>query len=88
MHLAEKDLGLVKFTLTPEMSLELIKFNKLKHELLELKELYNLDKNKDLLLRINKIERDLDKSRSNFIKEFRIINKKEIEEYRELKDQI
>lgn len=88
MHFAEKNLELVKFTLTSNMSLELIKFNKLKKELLDLKELYNLDKNKKLLLKINQLEHDLSESRNKFIKEFRIINKKEIEEYLQIKDQI
>ena len=82
-----KELELVKFNLTKEMSLELIKFNKLKKKLYELKKLYNLDKNVELLLQINKIERDLIKTRNKFIKEFRVNNQEEIIRYLELKDQ-
>ena len=53
-----KDLELVKFNLTPSMSFELIKFNELKKELNKLKELYNLDKNEELLLKIKDNEND------------------------------
>ena len=82
-----KSLELVKFNLTPKMSLELIRFNNLKKELYKLKELYNLDKNEELLLRIERTEKDLKKSRNRFIKEFRINNSDEIIEYLSLKDQ-
>ena len=83
----KKDLELVRFNLTSSMSLELIKFNKLKKELNNLKELYNLDKNEKLLLQIKEIEKELVKCRNTFIKEFRINNKQEINEYLEIKDQ-
>ena len=82
-----KKLESVKFNLTEVMSLELIKFNKLKKELFKLKKLYNLDKNKELLLQIKKIEKQMDKCRTAFIKEFRINNKDEIIKYLKLKDQ-
>ena len=83
----KKTLDLVRFNLTNEMSLELIKFNKLKKELYEKKELYNLDKNEITLLQIQKLEKDLIKSRNNFIKEFRLSNKEEIIKYFNIKDQ-
>lgn len=82
----KKDLNLVKFNLTPEMSLELIKFNELKKELNKLKELYNLDKSDDLLLQIQEKEKKLNDSRENFIKEFRINNREEIMNYLKIKD--
>ena len=82
-----KKLESVKFNLTQEMSLELIKFNKLKKELNNLKELYNLDKNEKLLLQIKNIENELKICRNKFIKEFRINNHNEIIKYLELKDQ-
>lgn len=83
----QKELELVKFTLTPSMISELIKFNKLKKELLETKELYNLDKNEELLLKIKNLEYDLDISRDKFITDFRLNNKRQIEEYLKIKDQ-
>lgn len=83
----QEKVELVKFTLTPNMSLELIKFNKLKKQLFEIKKLYNLDKKEELLLKIEQLELELASSRDKFIKEFRIVNTKEIEEYLKIKDQ-
>lgn len=84
----KKDLELVNFNLTPSMSFELIKFNKLKKELNELKELYNLDKNEKLLLKINKVEKELINCRNTFIREFRLNNQEEITKYLQIKDQL
>ena len=75
----KKDLELVKFNLTQSMSLELIKFNKLKKELNKLKELYNLDKNEELLLKITNIENELIICRNTFIEE--------ITKYLQIRDQ-
>lgn len=83
----KKDLELVKFNLTQSMSLELIKFNKLKKELNKLKELYNLDKNEELLLKIKNIQNKLIKCRNAFIKEFRLNNQEEITKYLQIRDQ-
>ena len=83
----KNDLELVKFNLTPSMSLELIKFNKLKKELNELKKLYNLDKNEELLIKIKNIEDQLIKCRNTFIREFRLNNQEEIIKYSQIKDQ-
>ena len=83
----KKDLELVKFNLTPSMSFELIKFNELKKELNKIKELYNLDKNEELLLKINDIESQLAKCRKTFIREFRLNNQDEITTYLQIKDQ-
>lgn len=83
----KKDLELVKFNLTPSMSLELIKFNNLKKELNKIKELYNLDKNEELLLKIKDIENELIKCRNTFIREFRLNNQDEITKYLQIKDQ-
>ena len=83
----KKDLELVKFNLTPSMSFELIKFNALKKELNNLKELYNLDENEELLLKIKNIEEELIKCRNTFIREFRLNNQEEIIKYLEIKDQ-
>lgn len=84
----KKDLELVKFNLTPSMSFELIKFNNLKKELNKLKELYNLDKNEELLLKIKDIENELIACRNTFIREFRLNNQDEITRYLQIKDQI
>lgn len=83
----KKDLELVKFNLTPSMSIELIKFNNLKKELNKLKELYNLDKNEELLLKIKNIQNKLIKCRNAFIKEFRLNNQEEITKYLQIRDQ-
>ena len=83
----KKDLELVKFNLTPSMSLELIKFNDLKKELNKLKELYNLDKNEELLLKIKILENELIKCRNMFIIEFRLNNQEEITKYLQIRDQ-
>ncbi len=88
MHCSQENLELVKFTLTYDMSLELIKFNKLKKELVETKKLYNLHKNKDLLLKIKQLKLQLNDCRNEFINEFRKNNKKEIEKYLKIKDQL
>ena len=82
----KKDLESVKFNLTPSMTFELIKFNELKKELNKLKELYNLDKNEELLLKINNIETQLANCRKSFISEFRLNNEQEIIKYLEIKD--
>ena len=79
-----KDLESMKFNLTQEMSLELIKFNELKKEL---NKLHNLDKNEKLLLKIKDIEKKMETSKNRFIKEFKLNNKKEIIEYLRIKDQ-
>ena len=83
----KKDLELVKFNLTPSMSFELIKFNNLKKELNKLKELYNLDKNEELLLKIKDLENELVNCRNTFIREFRLNNQDEITRYLQIKDQ-
>ena len=83
----KNDLELVKFNLTPSMSFELIKFNNLKKELNKLKELYNLDKNEELLLKIKDLENELVNCRNTFIREFRLNNQDEITTYLQIKDQ-
>ena len=83
----KKDLELVKFNLTPSMSIELIKFNNLKKELNKLKELYNLDKNEELLLKLKNKENELIKCRNAFIMEFRLNNQEEIIKYLQIRDQ-
>lgn len=88
MHCTEKDLELVKFVLTQDMALELINFNNLKKELLELEEMYNLDKNNDkLLLQIQEIQEKMNELRDRFVQDFRKNNKEEIDKYLEMKNQ-
>lgn len=81
-----KKLDLVRFNLTNVMTNELIKFNELKKELLYLKNKKTLTK--DDLVKLNKIENQLNKVKINFIKEFRKNNKEEILKYLKIKDQI
>lgn len=67
-----KKINELKFNLTSDMSVLLIKFNKLKME---------YEKTKD-----ERILKELNESRELFIEKFRIYNKKEIEEYIKLKE--
>ena len=76
----------VNFKLTPVMTRELIKFNSIKRELITLKSKEILD-NEDLI-KISNLENELNKTRINFINEFRNSNKEEIIKYLHIKDQI
>ena len=87
MLITKEELEQLNFNLTQSMSIELIRFNKIKKELYSLKELYNLDKNKELILQINQKEKELNDSKNNFIREFRLNNKDEIVKYLQIKDQ-
>ena len=65
-----KKINKLKFNLTSDMSILLIKFNKLK---------IKYEKTKD-----EKLLKELNDTRKQFIEKFRIYNKKEIEEYLKL----
>ena len=67
-----KKISELKFNLTSDMSALLIKFNNLK---MEYKKTHD-----------EKILKELNESRKQFIEMFRIYNKKEIEEYLKIKD--
>ena len=81
----KQKLSEVKFNLTNDMAKHLIYFNELKKELMNIRSKDIL--NKDDLVKINRLENELNQIRIKFIKEFRKNNKKEIDEYLELKDQ-
>lgn len=83
----QKELELIKFTLTPSMSLTLLKYNDIKKELFETTKLYNLDKNKELLFKILELQNELSRLKFEFIKEFRENNKEQISEFLQKKDQ-
>lgn len=83
----QKDIELIRFNMTDEMESELINFNKIKKELTKLEELYKKDNSKNLDNEIKVLKKKLNESRDNFIREFRINNVHEIEEYLELKSQ-
>lgn len=76
----------VSFNITDKMAKELIEFNNLKKELINLRNKKILDK--EDLIKISKLEDELNKIRLNFINEFRNSNKEEIIKYLNLKDQI
>lgn len=78
-----KELKDIKFNISKEMFEYLVKFEELKEEL---NKLYNLDKNDDVLLKIMEKEQQLNNYRQKFIDKFRNINKVEIQEYINLKD--
>ncbi len=75
---------IIRFNLTQEMSIELLKFNELKKEINVLKQIE--DKNESVLLLIEEKEKKLKNCRENFIRDFRLNNKKEIIEYLQTKD--
>ena len=81
----EEKLELVKFNLTPIMTEELIKFNNLKKELIKLKRKKILT-NKEII-KLAELENELNKTRINFIREFRKNNQEEINKYLQIKDQ-
>ena len=78
-----KDLHDIKFNFNQEMLDDLVKFEDEKKKLIEL---YNLDKNDDILLQIMECEQKLSNYRQRFIESFRKNNKEEIKEYIEIKD--
>ena len=71
----------IKFNLTPNMSLELINFNKLKEEYLVLTKEYEKTNDELILIKIVKKEKEMNDCKTKFIEEFRIGNQKEIEKY-------
>ncbi len=75
---------IIRFNLTKEMSLELLKFNELKKEINILKQIE--DKNECVLSLIETKENELRDCRNSFIREFRLNNQKEITEYLRTKD--
>lgn len=75
----------LEFNLTHQMVLELIKFNDIKEELIKFKRKEVL--NSDDLIKVQELENKLNKTRINFIKEFRENNKEEINRYLNEKDQ-
>lgn len=77
----QKKLEDIRFNLTKSMSKELLKFNRLKKELNEKINLYNLDKNDELLTEIELLKKQINESRNTFINMFQENNKKEILEY-------
>jgi hypothetical protein len=81
----KQKLSEVEFNLNHNMAKHLIIFNELKKELINIKSKSILEK--EDLIKINKLENKLNKIRIKFIKEFRENNRKEINEYLELKDQ-
>ena len=83
----QKNIELIRFNMTDEMESELINFNKIKKELTKLEALYKKDSNKNLDKEIELLKTKLNESRDNFVREFRINNVHEIEEYLELKSQ-
>lgn len=72
----------VKFNLTEDMFLELIKFNEIKHQLFEYeKKLIDNGDDEFLLQEIEDIKEKLNSSRKKFIFEFQKNNKEEINTY-------
>lgn len=77
----------INFNLTSKMAKILVDFNNIKKEVLQLKELYKNNNDKELLIKIESLELELIKKRNLFIKEFRLKNLKEIKEYLDIKKQ-
>lgn len=76
----------INFNLTYKMVKILLDFNNIKKEVLQLKELYKNNNDKELLIKIESLELKLIKKRNLFIKEFRLNNLKEIKEYLDIKN--
>lgn len=76
----------INFNLTSKMAKILIDFNNIKKEVLQLKELYKNNNDKELLIKIERLELKLIKKRNLFIKEFGLNNLKEIKEYLDIKN--
>ena len=79
-----KSINNIKFTLTPNMSLELIKFNDLKNEYEALKK--ECENNNVNLLKLNALEKQMNECKSKFVSEFKKSNKEQINEYLHKKD--
>ena len=76
----------INFNLTSKMAKILVDFNNIKKEVLQLKELYKNNNDKELLIKIEKLELKLINKRNLFIKEFRLKNLKEIKDYLDIKN--
>lgn len=83
----EKNFMDIKFKLTKEMVKLFIDYTLKRDELLKIQQQYNLNKNKILLGKIKKLEKELDNNRDLFVKNFRLNNVEEIEEYLRLKNE-
>ena len=76
----------INFNLTSKMAKILVDFYNIKKEVLQLKELYKNNNDKELLIKIESLELKLINKRNLFIKEFRLNNLKEIKEYLDIKN--
>jgi len=76
----------INFNLTFKIVKILVDFNNIKKEVLQLKELYKKNNDKELLIKIESLELKLIKKRNLFIKEFGLNNLKEIKEYLDIKN--
>ena len=83
----EKKVMDIKFKLTKEMVKLFIDYTLKRDELLNIQQQYNLNKNKILLGKIKKLEKELDNNRDLFVKNFRLNNVEDIEEYLRLKNE-
>lgn len=83
----KKELESIKFNLTPDMSLELVRFNELKKEFLDLKEKYDKTDDERTLIELTKLEKVLNDCKTRFIEQFRVDNQEQINDYLKMKDQ-
>ena len=80
-----KNIENIKFTLTPDMSLELIKFNELKSQYNTLKKEYDENKDNEILIELTKLEKQMNDCKLRFVNEFKISNKAQISQYLQTK---
>ena len=73
----------IKFNLTPDMSLELINFNRIKMEIKELEVEYNSTKDERVLIKLTKKEKELSDCKTRFIEQFKLNNQTQIKDYLE-----
>ena len=77
----KKNLENIKFNLTPDMSLELVKFNELKKEYNILKEKYDKTNDERTLIELTKLDKVIGDCKTRFIEQFRIDNERQIKDY-------
>ena len=77
----KKNLENIKFNLTPDMSLELVKFNELKKEYNTLKENYDKTNDERTLIELTKLDKVIGDCKTRFIEQFRIDNERQIKDY-------
>ena len=81
-----KEINDILFTFTPDMTDDLLVLLKDIKKLKELKNKYNNNKNPKLFININKLQKQVNISKKDFIKKFQKNNVKQIQQYWDIKN--